>query len=112
MTHAPELHFLPKPQSMHASPPDPHAEAEVPGSQPLLEQHPSVHVAWHEPSMHVWFEQMRMSPHDLHALPSPPHLSFVVPGTHVSPSQQPAQLLGEHGSLHLPSVHFCPPAQI
>ena len=35
----------------------------VPGWQPVAEQQPFVHVAWHEPSMHVWFEQTNCPSH-------------------------------------------------
>ena len=51
------VHVRPTPQSTQPSPPAPHAFAAVPGWHPVAEQHPFVQVAWHEPSMQVWFEQ-------------------------------------------------------
>lgn len=62
--------------------------------------------------MHVWFEQTSSPAQPLQAPPPSPHLSFALPSTHVSPSQQPAQLLGPQGSLHLPAMHCWAPAQI
>ena len=56
--------------------------------------------------MQVWFEQTNAPEHLVHAPPLSPHVAVAVPGTHVSPSQQPLQVLGPHGSLHVPAVHF------
>src|SRR4051812_1466707 len=49
---------------------------------------------------------MNCGAHDVHAAPFSPHLSLAAPITHVSPSQQPLHVLGPHGSLHAPAVHF------
>ena len=61
--------------------------------------------------MHWWFEHTRPPVHPVQATPPSAHLSFVVPSTQLSPSQQPLQLFGPHGSLHLPAMHCCSPAQ-
>ena len=46
-------------------------------------------------------------------VPPPPHLSVVSPGMQLSPSQQPLQLFGPHGSWHCPwSVHTCAALQV
>ena len=96
-------------QRLHAPPPAPHAELEVPGMQTSPWQQPLgqvvlLQVATHEVPLHVW-----LVPQLVHVAPPVPQAALMVPAWQTLPWQQPP---GQVVTLQLEVERHCVPLQL